>query len=79
MCVLSIALCESQLWYFKGAPIYHPLKELRKIQRRMLLYITEVFHTSLSWGVEAIAGLIPIHFHLNKLIEQYYLWISLLL
>jgi len=38
------------------------------MQRRAALWITEAFHISLSWGVEAIAGLISIHFHLNKTI-----------
>jgi len=42
-------------------------KELKKMQRRAALWITEVFYISLSWEVEAIAGLIPIYFHLNKI------------
>jgi len=35
--VLPIALYDFQLWYFKGAPLYYPLKELKKIQRRAVL------------------------------------------
>jgi len=46
---------------------------LKKKQRRAVLWITGVFHPSLTWGVEAIASLIPIHFHLNKLSSQHYL------
>ena len=34
-----------------------------------------MFLTSLSWRVEVIASLIPIHFHLNKIIGQHYLWV----
>ena len=30
-CMLSITLYSFQLWYFKGAPLYHPLKELKKM------------------------------------------------
>ena len=30
----------------------------------------------LTWGVKAIAGLIPIYFHLNKIIRQHYLWVA---
>jgi len=33
-CTFSIALYRVQLWYFKRVPIYYPLKELKKIQRR---------------------------------------------
>ena len=32
-----------------------------------------MFYTSPTWGVETIAGLIPIHFYLSKLISQYHL------
>jgi len=34
-----------------------------------------VFRTSPTWEVEAIAGLIPIHFHLDKLIGCHHLWV----
>jgi len=36
------------------------------MQRRAALWIT-AFRTSPTWGIEAIAGLIPIHYHLSKL------------
>ena len=32
-----------------------------------MLWITDAFCTSLSWGVEAIADLIPIHYYLDKI------------
>ena len=72
MCVLPIILYGFQLQYFK-ALLYYSLKELKKKQRRAALWITEAFHPSLAWGVEAIASLISIHFHLNKLSSQHYL------
>ena len=37
ICVLSIALYDFQLWYFKEALLYHSLKELKKTQRKMAL------------------------------------------
>ena len=37
ICVLSIALYDFQLWYFKGALLYHSLKELKKTQRKVAL------------------------------------------
>ena len=36
-CILPITLYKFQLWYFKEAPTYYTLKELKKIQRRVAL------------------------------------------
>jgi len=65
--VLSIALYGFPLWFFNKAPLVYPLKELRKMQHRAALYILEAFHIFSSFGIKAIAGLIPIHLHLQKL------------
>ena len=46
--------------------VYH-LKALGKIQRRVVLWILGAFKMSLSYSIEAIAGLIPIKLHLQKL------------
>ncbi len=43
------------------------MKILNKIQRRAIIWILEAFKTSSSEGIEAIAGIIPIKFHLQKL------------
>ena len=51
----------------------YPLKELRKMQRRVVLWILEAFCTSLMSGIEAIAGLIFIYLHLQKLNSRYHL------
>src|SRR6267154_1669675 len=40
------------------------------MQRRAALWITGAFRTSPNVGVEAIAGLIPIHLHLRKLAQR---------
>jgi len=46
--------------------MYH-LKALGKMQRRVAIWILGAFKTSPSYGIEAIAGLIPIKLHLQKL------------
>ena len=66
-CVLSITLYRFWLWYFKGALLYYLLKELKKMQRRAVLWIIEAFHTLPSWEV--------ISFHLNKLVGWHYFWV----
>ena len=71
--VLPITLYGLQLWYFKGASIFYPLKELKKMQQRTALWITGAFCISLTQEVKAIASLIPIHFHLDKLIGRHHL------
>jgi len=55
------------LWYFKNAPKKYHIHELNKLQQRAALWITRAFKTSPTEGIEGIAGLIPIHFHLCKL------------
>ena len=46
--VLPITLYGLQLWYFKGASIFYPLKELKKMQQRTALWITGAFCISLT-------------------------------
>ena len=70
---MTIVLYRFQLWFFKGAPIIKNITELKKIQQRAVLWITGTFWTSLSEGVEAIAGLISIALHLCKLNGKYHL------
>jgi len=72
-CILLIALYGFQLWFFKGAPIVKNITELKKMQQRAALWITGAFRTSLSEGIEAIAGLIPITLHLCKLNGRHHL------
>jgi len=70
MYVLSIILYGFSLQHFKNALLFHPLKKLRKIQWRAIIWIIGTFHTSLAWGIKTIAGLIPIHLYLNKISSQ---------
>ena len=66
-CALPITLYRFQLWFYTEAPLSFLLKILGKLQRHVALWIMEAFKTSPLLGVEAIAGLIPIHLHLKKL------------
>jgi len=47
--------------------LIYPLKALGKMQRRTAIWIFGVFKTSPMEGIEAIMGLIPIKYHLQKL------------
>ena len=47
-CIMPIALYGFQLWYFKEAPTFYLLKELRKIQYKTILWIIGIYQTSLS-------------------------------
>ena len=46
------------------------MKILNKIQRRATIWILEAFKTLPSEGIEAIAGIIPIKFHLQKIAKR---------
>ena len=46
------------------------MKVLNKMQRRAAIWILEAFKTSPSMGIEAIAGIIPIKFHLQKIARR---------
>jgi len=72
-CILPIALYGFQLWFFKKAPIYKNIAKLKKMQHRATLWITGAFQTSPLEGIEAIAGLVPIFSHLQKLNGCHYL------
>ena len=65
-CILPIALYGFQLWFYNKAFLSYHMKILGKMQRRATIWILEAFKTSLSEGLKAIAGLIPIKFHLQK-------------
>ena len=66
-CALPIALYGFQLWFYHKAPLLYLLKTLGKLQRRVATWILGAFKMSPSYGIKAIAGLIPIHLHLQKL------------
>jgi len=69
-CILPIALYGFQLWYYNKAPLSYHMKILDKMQRRAAIWILEAFKTLPSAGIEAIAGIIPIKFHLQKISKR---------
>ena len=68
-CILPIVLYGFQLWFYNKVPLLYYLKLLNKMQRRAAIWILGAFKTSPSEEIEALAGLIPIKYHLQKLAE----------
>jgi hypothetical protein len=69
-CVLPIATYGSRLWLYKGAAMKGPLDSLHKMQRCACLWITGTFKTTPIGAAETLAGVPPIHLHVEKLVEQ---------
>ena len=69
-CILFIALYKFQLWFYNKAPLSYHMKILGKMQRRAAIWILGAFRTLPMEGLEAIADLIPIKFHLQKLTSR---------
>ena len=74
-CILPIVLYGFQLWFYNKAPLSYHLKLLNKMQRRAAIWILGAFKTFLLEGIEALAGLIPIKYHFQKLAEQSLIWL----
>lgn len=66
-CILLIALYSFHLWFYNKMLLSYPLDKLRKMQRRVAIWITYAFQILPSWGIKAIASLIPIYLYLWKL------------
>ena len=69
-CVLPIAFYGFQLWYYNKAPLSYHMKILNKMQRRAAIWILGAFKTLPLEGIEAIARVIPIKFHLWKIASR---------
>ena len=69
-CALPIALYGFQLWFYNKAPISYHMKILNKMQRRAAIWFLGAFKTSPLEGIEALAGIIPIRFHLQKIAKR---------
>ena len=65
--VLPITLYRFQLWFYNNAPMSYHMKILDKMQRRVAIWILGIFKTFPTKGIKAIAGIILIKFHLQKL------------
>ncbi|CAA7267773.1 unnamed protein product [Cyclocybe aegerita] len=66
-CMVPIATYSSCLWYFDGACNKGTMNQLKWMQQKAALWITGAFRTSPTGGLEALAGLIPVHLMLKKL------------
>ena len=77
-CILPIVLYGFQLWFYNHTPMLYHLKILGKMQRRAAIWILGAFKTSPLFGIKAIAGLIPIKLHLQKLGRRSQLQVHLL-
>jgi hypothetical protein len=66
-CVVPIAMYGFCLWFYDGAKTKGAIKSLTTMQQQAALWITGAFKTSPTGDVEALAGLIPIQLHLQKL------------
>ena len=73
ICILPITLYNFSLWHYNKVPLSFSLKKLIKMQHKAALQILDVFHTSSILGTKAIASLILIHLHLQKLRGIFYL------
>ena len=69
-CALPIALYRFQLWFYNKAPTSYHMKILNKMQRRATIWILGTFKTSPLEGIKALAGIIPIRFHLHKIAKR---------
>ena len=69
-CTLLIALYGFQLWFYNRALMSYHMKALNKMQRRAAIWILGAFKTSPLEGIEALAGLIPVKSHLQKITKR---------
>ncbi len=69
-CTFPIALYSFQLWFYNKVPVLYHMKILNKMQRRAAIWILGTFKTSLSEGIETIAGIIPIKYHIQKIAKR---------
>jgi len=76
--ILSIILYSFSLWYYNNVPLSYPLKKLRKMQYRAVLWILSAFHIFPTLDIKVITGLIPIYLHFQKLDKRQQLRIAIL-
>ncbi|CAA7264616.1 unnamed protein product [Cyclocybe aegerita] len=65
--MVPIATYGYRLWYFNGARNKGAMNQLKRMQQKAALWITGAFCTSPTGGLQALAGLIPVHLMLKKL------------
>ena len=70
MCIVLVATYGLRLWYLQGARLKGIIKNLSVVQRLAALWITSCFRTSPTGGTEALAGLLPMHILLRRLVAR---------
>ena len=69
-CALLIALYGFQLWFYNRALMSYHMKALNKMQRRAAIWILGAFKTLPLEGIEALASLISVKSHLQKITKR---------
>jgi len=69
-CVVPVAIYGLQLWYLQGVRLKGIIKGLSAVQCLVALWITGCFRTSPIGGTEALAGLVPMHILLKRLVAH---------
>jgi len=69
-CVVPVATYGLRLWYLQGARLKGIIKGLSAVQRLAALWIMGCFRTSPTGGTEALAGLVPMHILLKRLVSR---------
>ena len=59
-------------------PLLYPIDKLNKMQQRAVIWILKTFCILPLFGIKFITGLIPIHYHLQKLSDRNQLHIATL-
>jgi len=72
---LPIILYGFQLWYYKGVSLFYSFKALKIATKSGIIDYGCILYF-ISWRVEAIASLIPIYYHLNKISRRHHLRIA---
>jgi hypothetical protein len=68
-CILPVATYGYRLWYHNKAKVKGLMSSLSRMQWWAALWIIGAFRMSPTGGCEAIAGLIPIHLHIRRLVD----------
>jgi len=76
--IVPIATYGFRFWFFAGAPTKAQMLLLAAMQHKAALWILGAFRTLPTGGIEALAGLIPIHLHLKKLVKWSCFWTATL-
>jgi len=69
-CVMSITTYGLRLWFFDSARCKGNVEALSQMQCKAALWISGEFSTSLGGAVKSIAGLLPVHLLLKRMVTR---------